>query len=125
VFRARQYWFTGKTQVKTLYQVRHAVRLHLQAVPATKLVEDGGRYSGATQIGKLVKKMFEAAGRNDLEDARRLIARIPERVPLIAWFENKVAWIGEHDFIAEQGTQTPADDVAVLVFTRVPVQRRS
>ena len=71
------------------------------------------------------KKFSKPAGRDDLEDPARLVARVPERVPLVARLEDEVARAGLDDVVAEQGTHPSLEDEAVLVLARVQVQRGS
>src|SRR5204862_7895226 len=60
----------------------------------------------------------------DLEDPARLVARVPERVPLVARLVDEVTGPRLDDVVAEQRAHAPLEDVAVLVLARVQVQRR-
>src|SRR5919109_785552 len=66
----------------------------------------------------------EPRRRDDLEDPARLVARVPEGVPLVAWLEDEVPRPRFDDLVAQQGAHPPLEDVAVLVLARVQVQRR-
>jgi len=67
--------------------------------------------------------VLEARGGDDLEDPARLVARVPERVPLVARLVDQVARAGLDDLVAEQRAHAALQDVAVLVLARVEVQR--
>src|SRR6185437_13052061 len=60
----------------------------------------------------------------ELEDAARLVARVPEGVPLIARLEDEVARAGFDHVVAEQRAHSSLEHEAVLVFPRVAMQRR-
>ena len=51
---------------------------------------------------ELVEEVLEAARGDDLEDRARLVARVPERVPLVARLVHEVAGVGVDDVVAEQ-----------------------
>jgi len=99
-------------------QARDALEVELEAVAGAR---PGRRRAGA----ELGEELLEAPGGDDLEDPARLVACVPERVPLPARLEDEVADIGEHDVVAELRAHATLDDVAVLVLVRVPVQRRA
>ena len=67
--------------------------------------------------------MLEAPWRDDLQDPTRLIAGVPEGVPLLARLERQIAHIGVNDLVTEQGAHPPLDHEAVLVLTGVFVNR--
>lgn len=66
-----------------------------------------------------------AARGDDLKDAVKGVAGIPEGVPLIRWLEDKLADAGIDHFLAELGTRPTLDHVAVLVFAGMAVKRRT
>ena len=67
--------------------------------------------------------MLETRRRDDLEDPADGVAGVPERVPLVTWFEGEVALLGVHHIVAEQRSQPTLQDVAVLVLLGVAVNR--
>ena len=79
----------------------------------------------AAEVDQVSEESLEARGRDDLQDPGRLVAGVPERVPLVARLEDEIAGAADHDVIAQQRTDTSLEDVAVLVLARVPMHRRS
>src|SRR5438552_3994170 len=75
-------------------------------------------------LSELGEEALESPWRDDLEDPRRLVARVPERVPLVARLEDQIAWAADDDLIAEEGPAPPFEDIAVLVLSAVAVKRR-
>src|SRR4051794_38157404 len=67
--------------------------------------------------------MLEAARGDDLEDPAGLVAGIPERVPLVARLERKVPHLCMDNLFTELGAHPPLEHEAVLVLTRVLVER--
>jgi hypothetical protein len=78
----------------------------------------------AAHVDELLEEVLEAGRGDDLQDPGRLVAGVPERVPLVARLEDQVAGLGHENLVAEQRADLPLQDVAVLVLSRVPVQRR-
>src|SRR3954447_6267633 len=72
---------------------------------------------------QLVEVLLESAGRDDLQDSRRLVGRVPEGVPLIARLVDEVARVRDHYLVAKKCAQSALEDEAVLVLARVQVQR--
>jgi len=66
---------------------------------------------------------FESRGRDDLQESGRLIAGVPERVPLVSWFENEVAGSSLYYVLPEQRTDASREDIAVFVFALMPMAR--
>src|SRR5688572_16819535 len=81
-----------ENEIEALEQRRNALGIHFQAISSTQLTQSLqiGR-GGATHIAELGEVALEPCRRDDLEDPRRLVARIPEGVPLIAGLEDEVA----------------------------------
>src|SRR4051794_9982954 len=98
-----------------LAERRHGLRPDLEPVAAGDVTELRGievwRGHGGAE---LVEELLEAPRRDDLEDATRLVARVPEGVPLLPRLEHEVAHLGVDDIIAEQRAHASLDDVAVL-----------
>ena len=67
---------------------------------------------------------FEAAGDEQLHQARGRLARIPVGVPLAARLDDIRAGARLHDAIAEQRAHLSREDVGDLVLARVAMQRR-
>src|ERR671912_2834258 len=79
-------------QTEALEQPGNALRLHLERVPLAERPQRlRRRVPRPAQCNELGEVPLEAGGRDDLEDARRLVARVPERMPLIARLEHQVA----------------------------------
>src|SRR5919198_6668738 len=112
-------------QPEALEQLGNALELEVMAVA---LAERGQlirvRVDRAAHVGELPEEVLEARGRDDLEDPARLVARVPEGVPLVARLEDEVAGTCLHDVVPEQGAHAPLEHEAVLVLARVEVQRR-
>src|SRR5581483_7821340 len=106
-------------QPKALEQLGNRLRLHLEAVAFPQLRERlRVRLSDATQVDELLEEALEPGRRDDLEDPARLVARVPERVPLVARLEHQVARPGLDDVVAQQRAHAPLEDEAVLVLAR-------
>src|SRR5919109_4741023 len=75
-------------------------------------------------VRELPEEALEPRRRDDLEDPARLVARVPERVPLVARLEDEIARPGLDDLVAEQRAHPPLEDEAVLVLAGVQMQRR-
>ena len=84
----------------------------------------GSACDRAAQVVQLTEEALEAGRRDDLEDPARLVARVPERVPLVARLEDEVARPRLDDVVAEQRAHAALEHEAVLVLARVQVQRR-
>ena len=50
---------------------------------------------------EFVEEVLEAAGRDDLEDPAGAVARVSERVPLLARLEHEVSGVGVDHVVAE------------------------
>src|SRR5690349_24146387 len=75
----------GELHAEAYDEVRHAVGPHLELVARAQVgqrVLGGG--DGAAQRDELGEEPLEAGRRDDLEDPTRLVAGVPERVPLAA-----------------------------------------
>ena len=68
------------------------------------------------------KKSSKPAGEMISRIRARLVAGVPERVPLVARLVDEVAGPGLDDVVAEQRAHPALDDVAVLVLARVAVE---
>src|SRR6185369_4322617 len=77
----------------------------------------------SAHVHELIEVMLEAGRRNYLQNSRRLLTGIPERMPLIAWLENQVADFAVDDFVSEQCTDATFEYIAVLILARMTVQR--
>src|SRR5581483_1642533 len=112
-------------QPEALYELGNRVRLHLERVALAQpceLVRVG--VHGAAEVGELPEELLEAGRRDDLEDAARLVAGVPERVPLVTRLVHEVARPGLDDVVAEERSHAPLQHVAVLVLARVQMERR-
>jgi hypothetical protein len=98
---------------------------HLQAVALAELGERARvGVHGAAEVDELVEEALEARRGDDLEDPRRLVAGVPEGVPLVARLEEQVARAGDDHLVAQQGADLALEHEAVLVLAQVAVQRR-
>src|SRR5438046_481065 len=71
---------------------RQAVGLDLEAVAGPQRPELAGIEVRSLHEGtELVEEMLEAPRRDDLQDPARLVAGVPEGVPLVARLERQVA----------------------------------
>ena len=84
----------------------------------------GSALSAPPMSFELAEELLEPGRRDDLEDPAGLVARVPERVPLVARLEDEVARAGLDDVVAQQRAHAPLEHVAVLVLAGVQVQRR-
>ena len=90
-------------------------------IEPSELVRVGG--DRAAQPVELPEEVLEPGRRDDLEDPARLVARVPEGVPLVPRLEDEVTGAGLDDVVTEERPHPALEDVAVLVLARVPVQR--
>jgi hypothetical protein len=113
------------SQPEAVEQLGHRLAPQLEAVAVAELRQRHRvRLERAAQGHELAEVVLEPGRRDDLEDPARLVARVPERVPLVARLVDEVAGPGLDDVVAEERAHPPLHDVAVLVLARVPVQRR-
>src|SRR4029453_4679045 len=100
------------------------LRIHLEAVARAEIRENlRGCPGDATEVDEFGEESLKAGRRDDLQNPGRLITRVPERVPLVAGLEHQIPWVGDQHFVTEKRAHPALEHVAVLVFTRVPVQR--
>src|SRR4051794_12558068 len=66
--------------------------------------------------------MLEAGRGDDLDQAGRLVAVVPESVPLVAWFDDEVPGLAVDDLAVGPEADASLDHVRVLVLARVAVQ---
>src|SRR5215207_6270713 len=79
-------------EAEPLEQSGNALRLHLERVPRAERTERFGRgVPRSAQRNQLGEVSLEAGRRDDLEDSRRLVSRVPERVPLVARLDHQIA----------------------------------
>src|SRR4030095_1778643 len=96
----------------------------LEAVPFRERTQHSRVGRGdASQRDEFGEELFEAGRGDDLDDSCGLVAGIPERVPLVARLEDQVTGSAEHHVVAKQRADASLDDVAVLVLTRVTMER--
>ena len=81
------------------------------------------RIDRAAEVREFFEEALEAGRGDDLEDPARLVARVPERVPLVARLEDQVARARLDDVVTEQRSHATLENEAVLVLTRVLVER--
>src|SRR3712207_1710232 len=62
----------------------------------------GRRVGIGRQLDHVLEVLLEPGWRDDFEDARRLIARVPEGMPLPAGLEDQVAGLGVENFLTKQ-----------------------
>jgi hypothetical protein len=74
--------------------------------------------------GQLHEVTLKPGRRDDFQDARRLVARIPEGMPLIAWLEDQVASIAENNLSTQISANPPFNYKTVFIFVPMPMQRR-
>src|SRR5437764_6659461 len=81
----------------------------------------GGCLRDAAVLDEFGEESLEAGGGDDLEDPTCFLAGVPERVPLVAGFEDELARTGFEHLLAEEGSHAAFQHVAVLVLARMPV----
>src|SRR4051794_33449551 len=73
-------------QVEALEKSGDRFGLHPEPVAVAELTELlRRRVRDATHVDELLEEALEAGRRDDLQDPCRLVGRVPERVPLVAW----------------------------------------
>src|SRR5215218_494594 len=94
-------------------ELGQGLRPHVEGVPAAELAE-GLRVgcAGGRQRRELGEELLEAGRGDELEDPRRLVAGVPERVPLAARLVDQVARARLHDVVAEQRAHAALEDEA-------------
>src|SRR5262249_51751774 len=115
----------ANAQAEAFRELGNRLRPHREAVafgePRERLWV---RLDRAAQPHKLLEEALETGRRDDLEDPARLVAGVPERVPLVARLEDETAWTSFDHFLAQKRAHPPLQDEAVLVFARVQMQGR-
>src|SRR5919108_109714 len=112
-------------QPEALEELGNRLRLHLERVALRQLREClGVGLRDTAQVDELLEEPLEPGRRDDLEDPARLVAGIPERVPLVSRLEYQVARASLDDVVAEQRTHASLQHEAVFVLARVEVERR-
>src|SRR5947209_6669588 len=115
---------SAKPEAVLLEQTRDAADVELQPVACRDVRRARGvGWPVARQLAHLVEIALEAGRRDDLEQSRRAVAGIPERVPLGARLEDQVARLAVDDLVAEQGADAALEHEAVLVLAAVAVER--
>src|SRR3954454_12532668 len=106
-----------------LADLRDRLGLHLEPVALVELHDRVEvRLRLRDQISELVEEVLETSRSDDLEDPRRLVAVVPECVPLLARLEDEVSRLGVNHVIPQDRSHPAIDDVAVLVLAGVLVQ---
>src|SRR4051812_19831414 len=78
-------------QPEALKQLGNRLRPHLKAIALPELCERLLISLGhTTHVDELLEEALETGRRDDLEDPAGLVARVPERVPLVARLEDQV-----------------------------------
>src|SRR5262245_28102637 len=114
-----------KLQAEALDQLRDRVRSHLQAVPLAQFCDRfRARHDHTTNVRELLEEALETGRRDDLEDPARLVAGVPERVPLVARLVDEITRTSLDHVVAQQRPHPTLEDEAVLVLTRVAVNGR-
>ncbi len=101
---------------------RRVVDLELVAVDD---LADGGVVLCRQRGRKLAEVALEAPGRDDLEQARRLVAGVPERVRDPARLDDELAGARLDDLVADLHGDTALEHVGVLVLVAVRVDGRA
>jgi hypothetical protein len=84
-------------------------RVHFQ-LAATRALRQGLRVglSRAAELNEFIEALLEAGRRDDLQDPRRFIAGVPERVPLVAGLEDQVTGAGDQFLVPQQRAMVPS-----------------
>src|SRR5215208_1296021 len=110
-------------QSEALKQLGNRLRPHLKAIALPELCERLLIRLGHTaHVDELPEEALETGRRDDLENPAGLVARVPERVPLVARLEDQVPRPGLDD-VAQQCAHAPLENEAVLILARVQMQR--
>jgi hypothetical protein len=95
-------WWRWEADSEALKEFGHASGVHLKREALAELAQLlRGGLGDAAEVDELSEEAFEACGRDDLEDSARLVAGVPERVPLSAWLVDEIPWAGLDVLIAQ------------------------
>ena len=114
-------------QAVLLGKARNALAIHLEPMLCGDCAElDRIRGAGGSfeEVDHLLEVPFEPRGRDHFEDASRLVACVPERMPLTPRLEDQVARLAVDDLVPEKRIEPALDNEAVLHHAAVPVERR-
>jgi hypothetical protein len=107
-----------------LYQVRDTTEIEFDVVPGS-VGKNLFWIKRRLPTGQFREVTFEPGRRDDFQDARWLVARIPEGMPLIAWLEDQVTSIAENNLSTQINANPPFSYKAVFIFTPMSMQRCS
>src|SRR6476620_152691 len=99
----------------------HAAHVELDAVLGGEIRHVG--LASLETLGQLAEEVLEPGRRDDLQNPAGRVARVPERVPLVAGLEREVAYLRVDHVVAQQGAHPALQHVAPLVDAVMPVQR--
>ena len=98
-----------EAEIEALDQARNALGVHFEFVAGAQLAERLRLGLGdAAEVDQLVEEPLEARRGDDLQDPRRLVAGVPECVPLVARLEDQIARAADQDLVAEQAPTLPS-----------------
>src|SRR4030095_10411648 len=92
--------------------LRGLLRSELDGIPLGE-IRAGQNITGARRVllgdgvAQLTEEVLEAGRRDDLQDAARRVAGIPERVPLLARLVDEIPRLRVDDVVAEQRAHSP------------------
>ena len=113
----------AESHAQPLGQLHGLAELDLTAVPSSHLREQL-RLGFPLELGERPEQLLETGRRDQLQDDKRLVAGVPEGVPLPAWLEHDVAGGGSDLVVTEHRPKGSAEDVGELVLVVVQMDRR-
>jgi hypothetical protein len=114
---------TWETYPVLLNQVRDTIEIEFDIVPG----REGNNLFWIKRrlpTAQFREVTLKPGRRDDLQDARWLVASIPEGMPLIAWLEDQVASIAENNLSTQINANPPFNYKTVFIFIPMPMQRR-
>ena len=106
-----------------LDQVRDTTEIEFDIVPGRQ-GENLFWIKRRRPTGQFREVTLKPGRRDDFQDARWSVARIPEGMPLIAWLEDQVASIGQNNLSTQISANPPFNYKTVFIFIPMPMQRR-
>jgi hypothetical protein len=93
---------SGEAQIEALDQPGDAAWVHLELVAGAEVGQSlGVGLRDSSELDEFGEESLEAGRRDDLEKPRRLIAGVPEGVPLVTRLEDQVAGAADHVCVPE------------------------
>ena len=111
-------------KTESFQELWNRLRIDLEPISLSERAKGFRRsHPRAAQCYELSEVLLKPCRRDDLQNPRRLIAGVPERMPLVARLENEISGTALNHRFSEQRANAPFEHVAVLIFTSMPMQR--